>query len=112
MRRLAFLMAALALVSFFSGCAAYDAPIMPPNALVFTNIRAPLSAETEDSTSVGQRQGKAGASSVLGLFAWGDASLNTAAQNGDLKTINYADYEYLSVLFGVYTSFSVVAHGN
>jgi len=104
--------AVLAVACLMSGCAAYRAPVMPPSAFVFSDIKAPLSTELNESTAVGTSQGAASASSVLGMFAWGDASVNTAAKQGGLSTVNYADYEYLSVLFGVYTRFTTVAHGN
>lgn len=94
------------------GCAPFRAPVVPPQGLVFSNTSAPLSTEFNQSTPASSRQGTASANSVLGLVAWGDASANTAAANGGLTTINYADYKVLTILFGVYSQFTVVAHGN
>ena len=95
-----------------AGCAPYRAPVIPPQGIVFSNVSAPLSTEFNQSTPIAPKQGTATAHSVLGLISWGDASTHTAAKNGSLSTINYADYQVLSILFGVYSDFTVVAHGN
>ena len=103
---------ALALsVLISTGCAGYVAPVIPAVALVFTNTKAPLDVDY-DETQLGSKTGKASVISVLGLFAWGDASATTAARDGGITTIRHADYEYLSVLFGVYSSFTTVVRGD
>lgn len=92
-----------------SGCAFYSAPVKPPQG-AFTSIEAPTSTDFSETTPAGTDMGRSSAHSILGLVAWGDASVDAAARNGDLSAVNYVDYEYLSVL-GLYTKYTTVAHG-
>jgi hypothetical protein len=77
---------------------------------MFSNIKAPLTSEF-DGQSVSRRSGEASTASVLGLVAWGDCSLQTAAEDGNLSTIEYCDYSYFNVILGVYQKFTVIAYG-
>jgi len=104
---LLFLMLAL----LAGGCAAYRTPVMPPNGLLFSNVKAPTSTEFYQTTKVPTKTGESSSYSVLGLFAFGDASIQAAAEKGQLSSIHFVDYDYLSVLFGVYTRFTTVANG-
>ena len=111
MRRTIIVLGIVCVFAMAAGCAQYRAPVIPPQGFAFTQVGAPLSTQFNESTAVAPKQGKASAVSVLGLVAFGDASLQEAAREGDLRTIHYADYEYLNVLFGMYTSFTVIVHG-
>jgi len=92
-----------------AGCAGYRAEVIPPVGMIYSNYRAPLTAEYSGQ-SVERKAGEASSVSILGLVAYGDCSLDTAARAGGLTTINYCDYEYLNVL-GIYQKFTVMAHG-
>ena len=94
----------------FTGCAGIVAPVIPPTAMVLTNVKAPLSTEF-NNTSVGAKSGSSESMSILWLVAFGDCSIETAVKNGGLKTIDYADYEVMSVLFGMFSRFVVTVHG-
>jgi len=94
-----------------TGCVSYRTPVMPPTGALYSEISAPLSTEFNPTTAVAPRQGTARACSVLGLIAWGDAGIQTAAKNGGLNSIWYADYHLFNVL-GVYAEFTIVAHGD
>ena len=99
------------LVLLFSlGC--YSAPIKPPAGAIYTNFKAPLQTDF-DETKISSKTGIA-STNYLALwyftFSWGDAEVEEAARNGQLKQVNYVDYEYLNVL-GIYNQFSVIAHG-
>jgi hypothetical protein len=63
-----------------------------------------------DPTEVKQKTGKASTTSILGLVAWGDAGVHTAARKGGLTKVHHADYEYFTVL-GVYTQFTIWVYG-
>jgi hypothetical protein len=78
---------------------------------VYTGIKAPLSTQFNEKTQVATKKGESSTMSILGLVAMGDASLQTAAREGNLTTIHYADYAYMSVLWGVYTQFTTVVYG-
>lgn len=92
-------------------------PVIPPPGYIFEQVRAPLSCNY-DQTPV--NPGKVGKATVrhIGIpfypflsFSWDEASLETAAKNGELSEVSYADYETMSVLFGTYTEFTVIAYG-
>jgi len=108
MRALAGFAALCAVVLAASGC--YTTPVMPPMGVIYADVRAPLTAEAE-KPNVTEQKGEASSQSILGLIAWGDCSLDTAAKNGKLTEIEFADYSYMNVIFGVYQKFTVVVHG-
>lgn len=90
-----------------SGC--YSAPVMPPLGWVFMDVTAPLDIDQSES-AVGTKSGKASSMSILGLVAVGDCSIESAAQDGGITTIQGADYEFFHIL-GIYQSFTTVVHG-
>ena len=89
-----------------TGC--LSAPFQPPPAAV-TAYSAPLS--TEGNWKIGSKTGSAEAVCILGLVAVGDCSLNTAAANGGLKEVHYADYKYVNIL-GIYQCVTVSVTGD
>lgn len=91
------------------GC--YTAPVIPPMGVIYADYKAPLTTEPQGQAVV-PKKGEASSQSVLGLVAWGDCSLQAAAAGGGLSTVNYADYSYLNVVFGIYQKFTVTVHGN
>ena len=109
MRRVVAVAVACCMIVAFAGCAFYDAPVKPPQG-AFTSIQAPVSTDFNEATQKGTQQGMSASHSVLGLIAWGDASVDTAAENGNVSSINYVDYRFLSVL-GIYTKYTTVVHG-
>ena len=90
-----------------SGC--MKAPVMPPWGMIYNSYMAPLSYEGK-GLPVGNKSGTASTESILGMVAWGDGSLKTAAANGKLTKVNHIDYEYFNVL-GVYQCYTTVAYG-
>jgi hypothetical protein len=110
MRTMAGFAALCAVAALTLGCQ-YTAPVKPPMGGLFSSYSAPMSTQfTGQSTPA--KTGQASAESVLGLVAWGDCSLQTAAKNGGLATIDYCDYEYVNVVLGIYQKFTTKAHGN
>lgn len=88
-----------------SGC--LSAPFVPPSG-AFATVKAPLS--TEGNWKMGTKQGTASSYSVLGLWAEGDCSITAAAQEGGLKTVYHADYEYTNII-GIWQKVKVVVSG-
>ena len=110
MKKLMGCVLSIAAVSFFcSGCAMVQAPFSPPNGFVYNQTRAPLSLEY-NKTNLGDKRGTAEATSVLGMIATGDCSIETAARNGGIKTITHADYEFQNIL-GIFTKTTVIVYG-
>ena len=90
------LMGGMIIAGICAGCV--WAPFQPPAGLV-TSYKAPLS--TDGNWKNGSKVGTSSAISVLGLVATGDCSLKAAMDEGDLKSAEYADYEYFNIL-GIY----------
>ena len=106
------LLPALLAVLLTTGCVQWQAPVVPPPGLLFTQYRAPLTPEVSGvpvTTKVGIHNSR-----FFGLsqysFAWDDASIAAAAKQGGLSKVYYADYEVLNVL-GIYAEFTVRAYG-
>jgi len=97
-------------IIIISGCSLYQAPVVPPGGFLFSNTKAPMDIDVE-KTEMGTKVGEASTISVLSLFSFGDCSINSAAQNGNLQTVNHVDYGYTNVL-GIYQSFTTIAYGN
>src|SRR5262245_229700 len=91
-----------------SGCVGYGAPVHPPGGFLYTNTQAPIDIDA-DQTQLGTKRGESTSSTVLGLFAWGDASVYTAATAGGITTIRHVDYKYHNVL-SVYATFTTVVY--
>lgn len=104
--------AALAALAFAStGCFYYQAPVMPPPGLMFSSTAGPLDIDA-NKTPVCAKMGESSSSAFfLNMFAFGDCSIDTAARNGNLQTIEHADYHHLNVMF-MYQRFTVRAYGN
>ena len=103
------LAALVCIVAVGTGCASYRAPVIPPVGIAFTDYRAPMTPDLVGQ-KVSSKHGEATTQSVLGLFAWGDCSIEAASKAGNLNTINYADYSFFNVL-GVYQKFTITAYG-
>jgi len=86
------------------------APVVPPQGAAFSNVKAPISTEYNQQTPVPAKTGTTSSACILGLVAWGDASVDGAVEAGNLSQVNYVDYTYLNVL-GIYQRFTVAAHG-
>jgi hypothetical protein len=98
------------LLLVLSGCVGYDAPVVPPTGFLYTNTQAPIDIDA-DQTQLGTKRGESTSSTVLGLFAWGDASVYAAANAGGITTIRHVDYKCNNIL-SVYATFTTVVYGD
>ncbi|MBM4310256.1 MAG: hypothetical protein FJ119_04845 [Deltaproteobacteria bacterium] len=78
---------------------------------LYTNVQRPLDKDLQN-TDLGSKEGRSSNRSVLWLFAWGDAGTKAAAENGDITVINHADQEFMVVLFGLYSRYTMVVYGD
>ncbi len=85
-----------------SGCV--DAPTVG----AITSNRGPVATT---GAIGGGKAGEASAYQVLGLFAWGDASIQAAARSGGISKVNNVDREALNVL-GIFSSYTTKVQGN
>lgn len=108
MRKSLKLLAAVALV-WMAGCG-YRAPVVAPLAAGFNNTAVPMNLRFR-STPLGSKQGKASAVQVLGLVSFGDATIGTAARNGNINTVYHADSELTNIL-GLYVKHTTIVYGD
>lgn len=105
------------LASVVSGCRANSmmGKFKPPSGLLVTSMKMPLTTEFNE-TPVKQKKGVASTTYIYdflltGLdFAWEDCSIDKAAANGNLTTVEYADVEVFQV-FGIFGKTTVTAYG-
>ncbi len=93
---------ALLCVSIFPACGGRA----PVQGWLYTGVSAGLSV----SAQAGPKTGKACASSILGIIATGDASIDTARRNGGITSISIVDEEMTNIL-GLYATHCTVVHG-
>lgn len=91
---------------WISGCAAFVAtPVM---GAYFTSVKAPLAVGDQ---AVGHSKvGRASATSILGLVATGDASIDAAMKAGNITKIHHVDYEGSSIL-GIIATYTTIVYG-
>ncbi len=90
-----------------TGC--LSAPVMPPYGIIYTDYKAPLDFDQENSM-VGMKEGRAATVSYVGLVAMGDASIKAAAEDGGISTIYGADYEYKNIV-GIIQNYTTIVYG-
>ncbi len=95
----------VAVAFLLSSCGAYVAS--PVTGFIYTDLKAPLMAT---SNPVASKVGTAEATSILGIVATGDASIEAAAKKAGITRISHVDYEASSVL-GVFAKFTVYVYG-
>ncbi|MFP5441585.1 MAG: TRL-like family protein [Gammaproteobacteria bacterium] len=104
MNRFLKLAVALVLSGLLAGCV-----VGPVPGWVYTNAKFPMLAT--GSSKEPTRVGRATVRSIFFAFSTGDASIQTAAQNGGITEIHHVDYEAQNVL-GIVTDYTVVVYGN
>lgn len=95
---------AVSAISILGGCAMAKAPV---TGLWYTDAH---SSVTATSNQAGNRVGEACATSILGIVATGDASIETARRNGGITMISGVDDHATSIL-GVYAKYCTIVRG-
>jgi hypothetical protein len=98
------LSAALLLAASLVSCATAQAPV---SGLWYTSAKGPT---TVGNDTAGAKNGKACATSILGIIASGDASIASAAKAGGITKVGYVDYSAFSIL-GLYAEFCTLVRG-
>lgn len=99
---------------FGSGCASmfYPGGATPPGVFL-THIRAPaqnLSVAMDNSVR-GGRAGSASCGSLMGMFAFGDASIDAAMRSQGILKVHHVDYSVDSFLFGFWVTMTTIVYG-
>lgn len=100
------LLAVSALAIALSGCATANAPV---NGLIYSHVTGPVGVT--GSADKPTKVGRAVARSIFGLYATGDASIETAAKNGGITKIHHIDHE-TQVILGVLADYTTIVYGN
>lgn len=88
-----------------TGCAAQVQS--PAVGFIFTDVKAPLLVTSNSGSS---KVGTASCTSILGLIATGDASVDEAAKSAGIKRIHHVDYQSENIL-GIYAKYTVFVYG-
>jgi len=92
------------LSSALTGCIAVATPAV---GVAYTDVKwsGPVT-----SNAAATKTGKAEASTIMGLVATGDASVEAAAKNGGITKIHHVDYHTTNIL-GVYGKIITTVYG-
>jgi hypothetical protein len=89
-----------------SGCAALGRA--PVTGIFYSDLQDGITATYSQRPA---KRGEACATSILGLVATGDASINTARTNGNINAVSSVDYSTSNIL-GVYAKYCIIVRGN
>lgn len=92
------------LASLLSSCAFVMAPT---TGVVYTDVKAPFAVTSNEGSS---KVGTGEMSSILGIVATGDASIQSAAKSAGITKIHHVDYKAFSVL-GIYATYTIFVYG-
>jgi len=91
----------------FMGVAGAAAPV---TGVAFTEVKYPLAVTNLKGDTQKLKRGEAMCTSVLGLVATGDASVEAARLNGGITKIHWVDVFVRNIL-GLYAEYKVVVWG-
>lgn len=85
-----------------------------PVGLVYSATQAPSvmdRVETTGENKAAPKTGRACSTGILGVFAFGDASLDAAKKAGGITSIHSVEYEATALLGVVYVTACTIVHG-
>ncbi len=94
----------LGIVALMPGCAMVKSPVM---GMWYTHVKAPF---VVTDNGVSGKMGTGEAVSILGLIAYGDASVQTIAKKAGITKISHVDEESTNYI-GVYARYRVIVYG-
>jgi hypothetical protein len=87
-----------------SSCAVVQSPLVGS---IYTDVKSPVAVTNNANSS---KAGYSQATSILGLFATGDASIQAACNSGNISKIHHVDQHSTSVL-GIFATYKVTVYG-
>ena len=102
--RIRALIVALCAAPFLAGCITVYTPAL---GILYTEVEGPIDA----GSSVGNKEGRACAQSILGLVATGDATIKAAAADGGINNIGSVDH-YTRNILGILGEFCTIVRGS
>ncbi len=97
-----------------SGCVANLYPGGPSVAgIIYTNVKDPAQhlSVAVDTSARGTKVGTSDACAILGLVAFGDASLDAAMKDGGITKVHHVDHQVQLILGGLWSKATTIAHG-
>lgn len=88
------------------GCGAYA--VSPVMGVLYTNVNRPVTATSHPTYT---KIGKASCSSILGLIATGDASIEAACKSVGITKIHHVDFHSNNIL-GIVATYTVYVYGD
>jgi hypothetical protein len=108
MKKIAYVFLTVVLAVSLFGCAT----ISPFIGAVFTQVKYPHNhAVVSTDGTIGSKMGKSTAYFILGIAAFGDASVQEAARMGGITEIKTVEHEYMNVLAVVYGQYTTIVTG-
>lgn len=104
MKRLVAALGLCACAVWLAGCVPVATPAM---GMILTDVTWDGDAEG----SLGSKEGKACAESILGLVARGDASIAAAAKAGNIRNVTRVDH-YSNSLLGILAEYCTIVGGS
>lgn len=92
------------LVVLLSSCATVQSPLV---GTIYTDVKSPVAVTNNSNSS---KVGYSEATSILGLFATGDASVQAACKSGNISKIHHVDQQSTSVL-GIFATYKITVYG-
>ena len=92
------------LAGSFMGCAMVVAPVTGG---LYKDVKAPVTATSNTGSS---KVGTGECTSILGMLALGDCSIDAAMKNGNITKIHHVDYDAMSVFF-IYAKYTTIVYG-
>lgn len=82
---------------------------------IYSSTSAPSAldrVEVSGANRLGSKTGSACSTGILGLVAWGDASIDAAKKAGAITSVDSVEYQSTAVLGAAYVSVCTVVHGS
>lgn len=98
---------AVGCAGLLGGCAVVGSPVP---GLWYTDVKYPSYYDGAAEKGPGSKVGSSKATSILGLIATGDASVEAACRNGGIANVHTVDIEAMSLL-GLFATFTTRVTG-
>jgi len=92
-----------------TGCTYFKSPVVPPWGGSINITKAPVDI-TFNKTKIGSKKGESSSYQILWLISFGDASVYSAAREGNMSTVTHIDCDLLNIL-GFYMRYTTIVYG-
>jgi hypothetical protein len=96
--------------ALLAGCVGTGYPI----GIIYNGTNMPHQMDRMEATGparTGDKMGQACSTGILGMVAWGDASLDAAKKSAAITEVHSVEFKPTAVLMGIYYQACTVVHG-